>query len=450
MKEKRDFTTEISHREMVSFLLPILFVKFFEQAAGMANTAVMSRLLSPEVMVCVSACRIYPTMQNNLIGATATGFGIYVTRYIGRHDSDRLQKAVREALTGAAVLALAGGGLLFLLEPLMDLVNIPADIRGQAHGYLFWLFAGSGALVFQNLFLSMLYGLGESAFAGGAAAVGVVLQPFLTSFFVRGMGLEVKAVPVALMTNRLILTAIMLVYLLWKYRQLFSGKRMEMGTGKVWKALWGCGFSRAVMLTIVWCGSFMIQREVNQMPDTYISAYMYAVLAEDFFLVPIYACEQAAAYILAQNVGAGKASLVRRYYWRLNRLSWLFCGALVGIIWLWAPAFVRLVTGAAAAEEVVACASRWLKICVFAFPALSVDQIGRMNLQAVGAYRNMWILGILEGVLRAFLAVFVISGSGFDALIGSFFCVFLWNGTAIGISCLLALKRLKEGVPDET
>lgn len=392
MKEKRDFTTEISHREMVSFLLPILFVKFFEQAAGMANTAVMSRLLSPEVMVCVSACRIYPTMQNNLIGATATGFGIYVTRYIGRHDSDRLQKAVREALTGAAVLALAGGGLLFLLEPLMDLVNIPADIRGQAHGYLFWLFAGSGALVFQNLFLSMLYGLGESAFAGGAAAVGVVLQPFLTSFFVQGMGLEVKAVPVALMTNRLILTAIMLVYLLWKYRQLFSGKRMEMGTGKVWKELWGCGFSRAVMLTIVWCGSFMIQREVNQMPDTYISAYMYAVLAEDFFLVP----------------------------------------------------------GAAAAEEVVACASRWLKICVFAFPALSVDQIGRMNLQAVGAYRNMWILGILEGALRAFLAVFVISGSGFDALIGSFFCVFLWNGTAIGISCLLALKRLKEGVPDET
>lgn len=444
----RDFTKEISRKEMASFLLPILFVKLFEQVSGTANTAVISYLLNPQAIVCISACRVYPMLQKNLIGMVATGFGVYVTRYIGMHDPDRLRKAVMEAVTGAGALTVVGFGLLFVLNPLLALANIPSDIYGQAYEYLFWLFAGSGALVFQNLFLSMLYGLGESAFAGSVSAFGVFLQPVLTFFFVRGAGLGIRAVPVAIMVNRLILAVIMLAYLLWKYRQLFGGRGLVSNSPKIWRELWNCGFSRAVMLTIVWCGTFMIQREVNQMPDTYISAYMYAVLVEDLFLVPVYTCEQAASYILAQNVGAGKTDLVRRYYWRLNRLSWKFCIVLLGIIWLFAPACVRLVAGPQAAEEVVTCASRWLRICVLAFPALSVDQIGRMHLQAVGAYRMMWMLGIMEGVLRTVLAAFVIAGSGFDSLIGAFFCIFICNGTAIGLCCQAAMKRLEEGKLD--
>lgn len=441
----RDFTKDISHKEMASFLMPILFVKLFEQILGIANTAIVSYLLDPQAIVCISACRVYPMLQKNLIGMTATGFGVYVTRYIGMHDPGRLQKSVTEALTGAGVLAFIGIGLLSVLNPFLALANIPPDIYGQAYEYLLWLFIGSGALVFQNLFLSMLYGLGESAFAGGVSAFGVFLQPVLTFLFVKGAGLEIQAVPIALMVNRLILAAIMLAYLLYKYRHLFGGHGLPSASLKAWRELWGCGFSRAVMLTIVWCGTFMIQREVNQMADTYISAYMYAVLVEDLFLVPVYTCEQAASYILAQNVGAGKADLVKRYYWRLNRLSWKFCAALIGIVWLFAPACVRLVAGPQTAEEVIICASRWLRICVLAFPALSIDQIGRMNLQAVGAYRMMWLLGIMEGVLRMALAVFVIAGSGFYSLIGAFFCIFICNGTAIGICCQVAMKRLERG-----
>ena len=438
----KDFTKEINRREMASFLLPIFFVKLFEQVLGISNTAIVSHLLEPQVMVCISACRIYPSIQNNLMGMTATGFGVYVTRYIGMQDSDRLRQAVRQAIFGAAALTLAGFCLLPAEGALLVLANIPADIYGQAREYLFWLFAGSGALVFQNLFLSMLYGLGESAFAGGVSTFGVILQPFLTFFFVKGVGLEIGAVPIALMVNHLILATIMLGYLLYKYRQLFGKTARLSGTRFMWKELWGCGLSRAVMLTIVWCGTLMIQRKVNRMQDAYISAYMYAVLVEDFFLVPVYTCEQAASYILAQNVGAGKSNLVRKYHWRLNRLSWKFCLLLLPAVWLLGSPCIRIVAGQAS-EEVVACARQWLRICVFAFPALSVTQIGRMGLQAVGAYRIMWVLGIMEGILRIVLAVFVISD--FHTLIGAFVCIFLCNGTAVGMCSHAAIKRLERG-----
>lgn len=438
----KDFTKEINRKEMASFLLPIFFVKLFEQVLGITNTAIVSHLLDPQVMVCISACRIYPSIQKNLIGMTATGFGVYVTRYIGRQDPDRLRQAVGQALFGGAALALAGFCLLSVREALLALANIPADIYGQARDYLFWLFAGSGALVFQNLFLSMLYGLGESAFAGGVSAFGVILQPFLTFFFVKGAGLGIGAVPIALMANRLILAAVMLGYLLYKYPQLFGRTGPFSGTGTMWRELWGCGFSRAVMLTIVWCGTLMIQRKVNRMEDVYISAYMYAILVEDLFLVPVYTCEQAASYILAQNVGAGKADLVRKYHWRMNCLSWKFCLLLLPVVWLFGLECIRLVAGQAP-EEAVACTGRWLRICVFAFPALSADQIGRMSLQAMGAYRAMWALGIMEGILRTCLAVFVISD--FYTLIGAFVCIFLCNGTAIGWCSRRAIKRLEKG-----
>ena len=438
----KDFTREISRKEMASFLLPIFFIKLFEQVLGITNTAIVSHLLDPQVMVCISACRVYPAVQNNLMGMTATGFGVYVTRYIGRQDTDRLKQAVRQAVFGAAALTLAGFCLLPVRGMLFSLANIPADIYGQAGEYLFWLFAGSGALVFQNLFLSMLYGLGESAFAGGTSAFGMILQPFLTFFFVKGTGLEIGAAPIALMVNRLILTVIMLGYLLYKYPQLFGKTAQPFGAGTMWRELWGCGFSRAVMLTIVWCGTLMIQRKVNQMQDAYISAYMYAILVEDLFLVPVYACEHAASYIVAQNVGAGKTELVRKYFWRLNRLSWKFCLLLIPVIWIFGSESVRLVAGQAP-EEVVVCAGRWLRICVFAFSFLSIDQIGRMSLQAVGDYRAMWALGIMEGILRIVLAVFVISD--FHTLIGAFVCIFLCNGTAIGLFSHRAIKALEKG-----
>lgn len=438
----KDFTKEISQKEMASFLLPIFFVKLFEQVLGITNTAIVSHLLEPKVMVCISACRIYPSIQKNLMGMTATGFGVYVTRYIGMQDPDRLKQAVRQAVFGAAALTLAGFCLLPVRRALFSLANIPADLYGQAGEYLFWLFAGSGALVFQNLFLSMLYGLGESAFAGGVSSFGVLLQPFLTFFFVKGIGLEISAVPAALMVNHLILAAIMLGYLLYKYPRLFGGAGQPFGGGIMWRELWNCGFSRAVMLTIVWCGTLMIQRKVNRMEDVYISAYMYAILVEDLFLTPVYACEQAASYVLAQNVGAGKAELVRKYHWRLNRLSWKFCLLLLPAVWLFGTECVRLVAGQAS-EEVAVCAGWWLRICVFAFPALSIDQIGRMSLQAVGDYRAMWALGLMEGILRTFLAVFVISD--FHTLIGAFVCIFLCNGTAIGLCSHRAIKRLEKG-----
>lgn len=443
----KDFTKEINRREMASFLLPIFFIKLFEQVLGITNTAIVSHLLDPQVMVCISACRVYPAIQNNLMGMTATGFGVYVTRFIGKQDPDRLRQAVRQAVFGAAALTLAGICLLAARDALLTLANIPEEICGQAGEYLFWLFAGSGALVFQNLFLSMLYGLGESAFAGGVSSFGVILQPFLTFFFVKGAGLEISAVPAALMANRLILAAIMLGYLLYKYRQLFGRTGEPFGTGTMWRELWSCGLSRAVMLTIVWCGTLMIQRKVNLMQDAYISAYMYAILVEDLFLVPVYSCEQAASYILAQNVGAGKTELVWKYYWRLNRLSWKFCLLLIPVIWIFGSGCVRLVAGQAP-EEVVVCAGQWLRICVFAFSFLSIDQIGRMSLQAVGAYRTMWALGILEGVVRAGLAVFVISD--FHTLIGAFVCIFLCNGTAIGVCSYRAIKRLEKGAADGT
>lgn len=273
---------------------------------------------------------------------------------------------------------------------------------------------------------------------------GIFLQPFLTFFFVRQAQMAIAAVPAAILANRLILAAAMFRYLFRRYRWLFGRHRYLKDLAAVWKELWGCGFSMAAMLIIVWCGTFMIQRKVNRMPSVYISAYMYAILVEDLFLTPVYACKQAASSILAQNAGAGRKDLVRKYYWKLNRLSWLFCAVLTGVIYASATACVRLAAGPAP-EEVIACAARWLRICVFAFSFLSLSQIGQMLLQAVGAYRSMWLLGILEGALRAVLAVSVISGSDFNSLIGAFFGIFLWNGTATGICCHLTMKRMEHG-----
>lgn len=427
---------------MAFFLMPIILVNLFQQISGIAGTVVMNRLLSPEVITTISACRIYPMLQRNLIGAAATGFGVYVTRYIGKNNRGDLRKAVTQALTGTVVLTLVSLVLLLILNPLLGLVNVPADIFSQAKEYLRCLFAGTGALVFLNLFLGILYGLGESAFAGGVSSVGVAIQPILTFFYVRCAGMEISADPIASMTNRLLQTAVLLGYLLWKYRYLFGGPLRQENFAGECRALWSCGMSGALMFLFSWIGTLLIQRQVNLMSAADISAYMYAVLVEDMLLIPIWSVKDAGTYIIAQNVGAKKLGLLKEYLRRLCRQGILFCLALLVIIWLWAPQCVRLIVGPDA-EAVADNVCHWLRILVFAFPALFMSQLGRVSLQAFGAYRTMSFLGILEGALRILMALFVIAGRGFPALVWSFFGLFLIMGAASGISVYAALKRME-------
>lgn len=181
----RDFTRQISRREMTVFLMPLIFVKLFEVLSGTINTMIVNRLLSADVITCMSACRVYQLLQNYLLGITAAGFGLYVTRYIGSQNPEEIRRAAARALLGGCMLSAVGSGLLLMTEPLLVLVNVPSEIHGQAKEYLTWLFAGSAALVFQNFFFSLLYGMGELAFAGGVSAVGVVLQPLVTFLLVR-------------------------------------------------------------------------------------------------------------------------------------------------------------------------------------------------------------------------------------------------------------------------
>lgn len=435
----RDFTKEIECGELFSFLLPILLVKFLEIFSNILSPVFVNRLLSPDAVTCLSACRVYSMLQSNLVGVTAAGFGVYVIRNIGGNSRTGQQEAMAQALTGAGVLALIGFLLLFMQDLLLMAARIPDHIGEQAKSYLFWLSAGAAALVCHSLFLSIVCGLGESAFAGRMSMMGVVLQPCLTYFLIRHMGLGIAAIPIADMLNRLIMAFGLLGRLWRKYTYLFGRLAVSFENG--WE-LWSCGLSHALMLTLVWLGTFMIQREINQMPGVYISAYLYATMTEDLLLFGVFGCREAASSVLAPSAGSGNAALVRRYFRRMNRIGWGFCLAAAGVIWIWGDRLVRLFLGNAE-EEVIRLTLRWLQICTFAFPGLSLGELSRPLLQAVGAYRFMWLLGVFNGLLRGGLAVLVIADSGFDALIGSFFCMFLAVGAAGGLCCRIALKRFE-------
>ena len=436
----RDFTKETGGRELFSFLMPILMVKFFEILSGTLTPVIVNRFLSEEAITCISACRVYPALQGNLIGVTAAGFGVFVTRYVGKGLAEGQQRAVKTALTGAGVLALIGLGFMELPGFLLQAVCVPSGLSEMAGRYLFWLFAGSLPLVYQSLFLSIFYGLGESAFAGRVSMAGVVLQPVLTCLFILFFGMGVEAVPIASFVNRLLMAMFLSGHLMRRYRYLFQKTGFSLENVR---ELWNCGLSQGIMLTIIWIGTFLIQKEVNQMPQTHISAYMYAVVAEDFLLFPIYGCREAASAILAQCAGAGDVFLVRKYFYRFNRICLAVCVLVAGIIWFFGSAYVGLLLGFSG-EEVTRLTVRWLRICAFAFPALSLCELSRALLQAVGAYGYMEFLGVLNGLLRAALGMTVIAGAGFDALIGSFFCIFLLTGAGGGIGCCFALRRFEE------
>lgn len=166
-KVKTGTQTDLIHgpifQSMVLFALPILVSEMFQQLYNTMDTVIIGHALGEKALAAMGACAsIYEMLVGFAIGV-GNGLAIVVSRYYGANEQEKLKKAVAaSAVIGIGLTLVLAASTRALLYPLLELLNTPEEIIGDAFRYISTITLFVGVMFAYNLFAGLLRAIGDS------------------------------------------------------------------------------------------------------------------------------------------------------------------------------------------------------------------------------------------------------------------------------------------------
>lgn len=391
------FNEKISRKQMVLFLLPLLFSCVFQQIYSPISTAAAGRYLNERAVAVIGACSAYRSVEESLFVSMTTGFAICINRLVGPGNEIRVRNAFWEAMRLTGILMLIGGLPAIFTDSFMELANIPIEMRPEARAYVIYLFLGGGFWGFQNLLTCVIQGYGETRFTAAAAVLGAVIQTGLSVFLLAALHMGVEALSLSILLTNAGMTCALLAYMIFREwgRELLK-RPFERCTAAMWRELLTSGTAKSAMMLMASMGYFVLQRRVNRFSVDTIAGYTYGRSLMQLFMQPLCAYASAANIMCAQNAGNKNLKMLSYYNRKMMIGSMYWCAAYILAIPLASQTFIRLMAGTKVSQELIMAGSRWLTMAAIAYPFLVVLMLCRNALQGMGHYRPLLLFGLLE------------------------------------------------------
>lgn len=313
MKEKS--AAQPVARALVAFTIPLILSGLFQQMFNWVDAFIVGNVEGELALAGIGAT----TSLYNLFVTVITGFTSGLTamaaqRY-GRGEKDKLVRTLScyAVLLGGlfTVIAVAGaagaGGLLQLMQT-------PENIFGDAQGYLRILFFGIPFLAVYNTYSAVLRGLGNSRAPFLSILVCSLVNVALDILFVAGLGYGAAGAAAATVIAQAAMTVFIVLYTVRLYPELrfslfrpgFRGEEFREGSR--------FGLPPAVQSGVSSVGNVFLQQFMNGFGEQTVAAITTAYRVDTVLFLPIINFGSGIATIVAQHTGAGDQKLARRVF----------------------------------------------------------------------------------------------------------------------------------------
>lgn len=404
-------TTGAPLRLLVSYAIPSCLGNIFQLLYSMVDAGVMGKLVGAQGFAAVGSASSFTWIITSIVLGFTEGFGILFAQRFGKKDWKGLGQTVAvAALLSAGLAVVLTGGSFLASQPVLSLMNTPADIRPFALIYLRWIFAGTPAVIAYNLVAALLRSLGNSRDAFIAMVISSLCNAALDILFVAGFHWGIKGVAV----GTVIAQCIAFLYgmrCLWSVEELKVSFCAFGGSAATAKELLRLGVPAALRNAVINVGGLLVQRGINNYGTLFIAGNTAAQKYLEFLTVATGALDNAFATYSAQNYGAGKLVRIKEGLKTAGRATW-FCAvpfAVVAILFS-RPLIGLLVTGAPEEQEkILLYGSQNLIVTACFLPVLNFLCLYRSGLQGMG---NSFIpmLSSFAELIPRILAVFLLPG----------------------------------------
>ena len=393
---------------MLSFAFPVVLTNLGQQLYQIVDAAIVGRGVGVDALAAVGCTDWTYWMIMWSISVMTQGFATFVSRYFGRSDPIKINKAI----TMSVYLSLIISAIFMIIgvigaRPILVLMRTPTErnILSQAVTYLTTMFCGIIIVAFYNLAAAILRAFGDSKSPLVAMVIAAAMNILLDLLFVLVLHWGVFGAAFASVLSQCVAF-------------LFCTARiLRISHVKLEKAAWAWdgplagemarfGIPLAFQYVIINLGGMIVQSTINDQGSSFVAGY--TAVNKLYGLLECSAISLGAAFTTyaSQNYGAGNFKRVRR---GVNVSMVLAVGVAMVLMAIVLPLrfllpqlFIDMSENGA--SDAIYVAARYLTNMILSLPILYLVYSHRCNLQAIGNAAWSLISGIAEAVSRVVMA----------------------------------------------
>ena len=298
---------------LLLFAWPIMLGNLMQQFYNIADTLIVGRYLGEGALAAVGSAYTLMTFLTSVILGLCMGSGAFFSIYYGKGDTEKMKKGIFLSfvlILGVTVLLEAA--VFAGLNPILTLMNVPADVFPLMRAYLLVIFTGMPATFLYNYYASLLRSIGNSTVPLVFLAVSAVMNIGLDLLFVLVIPWGVTGAAIATVIAQFFSGIGLAVYVWLRFPSLRLARQYARWDAGILKELSHFSFLTCVQQSVMNFGILMVQGLVNSFGVNVMAAFAAAVKIDAFAYLPVQDFGNAFSTFVAQNTGAQKAERIRK------------------------------------------------------------------------------------------------------------------------------------------
>ena len=284
-----------------------------QQCYNIADTMIVGRCIGSDALAAVGSSYSLMVFLTSVLLGLAMGSGTVFSQQFGAGNMTGLRRSIYVSLVliGFVTAALTVAAFVFI-DPILKLLQVPADIYVMQRLYLLVIFAGIPFTFLYNFYAALLRAVGDSVTPLWFLGVSVVLNIGLDLFFILGTGMGVDGAALATVIAQAVSAIGLMIYVLHRRPELrVCREDMRLDRISV-REIASFSSLTCIQQSVMNFGILMVQGLVNSFGTAVMAAFAAAVKIDSFAYMPVQEFGNAFSTFVAQNYGAGKRERIRR------------------------------------------------------------------------------------------------------------------------------------------
>ena len=340
-----DLTQGSVAKQLIRFSIPLIGAYLLQSLYSMVDMMIVSRLAGTYSMSGVNIVAQVGQVVTGVAFGFLSGTTVMVAQYLGAGKQEEQCRAIETSFAFIFWLAItATVSLLLLTDPLLKLLQTPAECYGEARNYYVIYMAGTLFVFFYNAISSVLRGMGDSKNPLYFVIISTVLNILLDLLFVGPLKLGAAGAALATIISQAVSVILSVLYL----RKIGFSFDFRPSSFKIDREqlhlLFKLGTPAALQESLLNVSLVFLVAAANSLGVYESAAVGIGSKINVIFILPVCALSVALATMVGQNMGAGKMDRAMQATKLEFLFSALYSAVICAVMWIFSRELMMIFT----------------------------------------------------------------------------------------------------------
>ena len=388
------------------FSVPMLIGNLFQQVYNLVDSVIVGKFVNADALAAIGATGSVTFLFFAICNGIGSGGGIITSQCFGKKDDDAVKSCIVN--TGYIMIAfpIIVGFIAFVLtEPILVLLETPAEILKDAADYMKIMCVGLVFVSLYNYVSSMLRALGDSKTPLFFLIFSCLLNTGLDFLFVVGLDMRVMGAGIATIISQFVSGIGCLIYAMLKNKYFKFTKESMKFNRHITMSILKLGIPLSLQFSMIAISCMALQKVVNSFGKTTVAAFSASSRIEQIIHQPYQTLGAALSTFTGQNYGANKMDRVREGYKKSIMIMVIFSIIMLPVMQLFSEPIVRIFVDE---EPVIVMGAKALRITSYFYVMLGMIYVVRGVLNGLGDSIFALLNGIVEVLGRFIVPVMLV------------------------------------------